>query len=160
MKRKRFRYTVTNFEDLISEAHVVFVELMNQYRSMSEHCIDCEDKCKTYAQFMDTDFEHAFIRKLSGHFTNLFNSTMCNKRSASIRSLTDKDENLELSQSFIIKLGMAYKNNELPENLRDLARDILDQKFSDFKKGPITKYLMEKGWKREDVRRIFREKIV
>jgi hypothetical protein len=155
-ERKRFRYTVANFEDLISEANVVFVELTKQFASMELFCTDCPYPCTKQT----LKFEQALVQALQNHFTNMYTGILREKRTAYIRPLGDNDENVEVSHSFIVELGRKYLYDELPENLRDLARDILDQKFSDFKKGPITKYLMEKGWKREDVRRIFRENIV
>ena len=152
-EKKSFRYTVANFEDLISEAYVVFTELKIQFESgqMDENLT----------------FEQALVRKLEGHFLNLYKGLNVDKRTASVRALEDGDtENLQtISQNFYDKLHYAYIHNTIPENLRQLARDILEGNVDRDTRGGNTKrslrvYFSKLGWKESEIRHTLYKKIV
>jgi hypothetical protein len=166
-EKKSFRFTVTNFEDLLSEGYVVFTELKNQFESMGIYCDNCKDKCPFYFQMQEVVFEQALVKRLEGHFLNLYKGLNVDKRSASLRFLEDGDEDkiVNLSRNFYDKLHYAYIHNTIPEHLRQLAKDVLEGNVDRDAKGGITKrslraYLHKLGWKESEIRHTLYKKVV
>jgi hypothetical protein len=152
-EKKSFRFTVTNFEDLISEGYVVFTELKNQFESgqLNENLT----------------FEQALVKRLESKFIMLYRTMVSQKHTASVRSLMDEDGEtiLNLSRSFYDKLHYDYLHKNIPENLMPLAKGILNGTITDGIRGGITKdslekYLAQFGWKRKEIRRIWKDKNV
>jgi hypothetical protein len=161
-EKKSYRYTVANFEDLISEAYVVFTELKNQFESMGIYCDTCQSKCDFYFQMQTVNFEQALVQKLQAHFVDLYRELLAQKRTASIRGLLDTDETvpLELSDSFFQKLHYAYYHKTLPMNMMKLAKGLLTDSIGEGKKGEITKYsihkyLQKNGWSQKKIQEFF-----
>ena len=166
-EKKSFRYTVKNFEDLISEGYLIFTELKNQFESMGIYCDTCGSKCDFYFQMQDVCFEQALVTKLQNHFTDLYKATVCEKRSAQLRPLMEGDDEKipSISRDFYEKLHYGIIHNTFPEHLMELAKDILEGNVENDKRGAITKrslsnYLRKKGWKDIEIRQILYPKIV
>jgi hypothetical protein len=167
-EKKSYRYTVANFEDLISEAYVVFTELKNQFEMVESYfCQMCVDKCDTYNQIKPLNFEQALVTRLESHFLDLYKGMNVDKRSASVRALEEGDEEklTNLSHNFYDKLHYAYIHNTIPEYLRQLAKDVLEGNVDKDARGAITKrslraYLSKLGWKESEIRHILYKKIV
>ena len=166
-EKKSFRYTVKNFEDLISEGYLIFTELKNQFESMGIYCDTCGSKCDFYFQMQDVCFEQALITKLQSHFTNMYTGLMCQKRSASFTSLetVDGDTLINLPDNFIDRLQFAYDNDNIPDHLVELAKAILDGTIDvgireGITKRSISTYLAKLGWKRKDIRHLLYENLV
>ena len=161
-EKKTFRYTVKNFEDLISEAYVVFTELKNQFESMGIYCDTCGSRCDFYFQMQNVCFEQALVQKLQIRFVDLYRELVAQKRTASIRGLLDTDEDvpLELSEGFFRKLHYAYYHKILPMNMMKLAKGLLEDSIGEGKKGEITKYsihkyLQKNGWSQKKIQEFF-----
>jgi hypothetical protein len=166
-EKKSFRYTVANFEDLISEAYLVFTELKNQFESMEIYCDTCQNKCDFYFQMQEVNFEQALVKRLESHFLDLYKGMNVDKRSASVRALEDGDEEkiTNISKNFYDKLHYAYIHNTIPEHLRQLAKDVLEGNVDKDARGAITKrslraYLAKLGWKETEIRHTLYAKIV
>lgn len=165
-EKKSYRYTVANFEDLLSEAYVVFTELKNQFESMGIFCDTCQTKCDFYFQMQTVNFEQALVKRLESHFVDLYRTSISQKNSAAVRSLDDEDSDtiLNFSRNFYDKLHYAYIHKTIPENLMQLAKDLLEGNIGDESRGitkdSLEKYLAKFGWKRAEIRRIWQEKNV
>ena len=167
-EKKSFRYTVANFEDLISEAYVVFTKLKNQFESMGIYCDTCQSKCDFYFQMQKVCFEQALITKLQSHFTNMYTGLTCQKRSAHFIPIDEVEENslVSFSDSFMDRLQTAYDHDRIPENLRQLAKDLLEGvdidtgKREGITKKSLSKYLAKSGWKQIEIRHLLYENLV
>lgn len=142
--KKPFRQSVINFEDLLSEAYVVFTELKNKFEAGEYPA--------------EINFEQALVTKLESTFMNLYNALMREKRTGStipVECITETlpgPEVISFLQKALLEKG---PEDGITPDLKQMAKDILAGNFVEINKESITKYLSEKGWKRNEIRRIF-----
>lgn len=135
-ERKKYRFTVKNFEDLISEGYLVFTELKNSFEK---------------GELKNLSFEQALVIRLESHFLHLFEAVQTQKRKASIRSLSDEDDSLPIQMTHGFWERARNNLRNLPQDIQAIAEALLGEKIKPGKSGRITKrsirnYLVKIGW--------------
>jgi hypothetical protein len=160
-KKKKFRFMVSNFEDLLSEAYLVFTEIKSKIEAMEYICKDCQTQCPHYISMMNCNFEQILISALQQHFTDLHKGILREKRTASIKQIGEHEETtIPISDGFLAKLARDYRAGCLEPIEHDIADGIFTGKLTNLTKESITKYLQEKGHLRKEIRQVLYKKIV
>lgn len=140
-EERKVSFTVTNFEDLISEGYLIFTELKNAHAQ---------------GKLENLNFEQALVTRLESHFLHLFEAIQTQKRKAHVRSLNEEDEQIpyNITPSFWEK--MKSKVKDLPLDKQLVVRAILNGDIKESTSGRITKrsiykYLASRKWSQKKI---------